>query len=100
MTDEENDRFIQSLPAELDLALRNTTWRALSTMNSLRMAVRDHVHDECDRGLCQSEIDDGLRSMISSCGPSLDNIEYSATRTDEVLRQVMKWSASYYRPRT
>lgn len=100
MTDVQNGQHIYSLPEELQLALHSATWRALTAMSALRIAVRNHVYDECGRGLCQSDIDEGLRSMIFSSGPALDNVDYSAERIDDVTRQVMKWSAAYYqRPR-
>ena len=85
-----------SLPEELELALRQATSSALVALNSLRFAVRDHVQNECSRGSSQNEIDDGLRSMISSCGPALGNIDYSAERAKEVTMQVLKWSSSFY----
>jgi hypothetical protein len=64
----------------------------------LRSAVRDHVNNECSRGCSQNEIDSGLRALIDSCGPSLGHIDYSAERADEVTIQVLKWSASFYKP--
>ena len=92
------DELQQSLPAELQLALRSATWRALTALHSLRLAVRDHVDHECARGRSQSTIEHGLRSLIDSCGPALDNVDYSAARTNEITKQVMRWTASYYRP--
>ena len=99
MSELQDDPLPQSLPEELQLALRSATWRALNALQSLRLAVRDHVDHECARGLSQGAIDDGLRSMIDSCGPAVDNVDYSAARTNEITKQVMKWSATYYKPR-
>jgi hypothetical protein len=82
-----------TLPVELELALRNATWRALTALDSLRTAVEDHVHAERSRGSSQGEIDYGLRSMIEECGPDLDHKDYSADRAGEVTRQVLKWSS-------
>jgi hypothetical protein len=100
MSDSQNGHRIDPLPAELELALAKAASGALSALHSLRKAVRDHVHDECSRGTSQSEIDDGLRSLIDSCAPDLGHVDYSAERADEVRTQVLVWSASFYTPRT
>jgi hypothetical protein len=86
-----------SLPAELELALRNATWSALTALDSLRAAVEDHVHDKRSRGASQSEIDHSLRVMIEASGPLLNDKDYSAHRAGEIRNQVLKWSAGFYR---
>ena len=93
-----NDHRTNSLPAELELALRHATSEALTALHSLRLAVRDHVHTECARGSTQNEIEDGLRSIIDECGPSLTRVD-SAGRAEDVTRQVLKWSAAFYKTR-
>ena len=87
-----------SLPAELEVALRSATWRALAAYQSLRTAVRNHVYDERARGTSRTDIDEDLRSMIGSCAPVVGNVNYSAERTDEIKRHVLKWCAEFYRP--
>jgi hypothetical protein len=99
MTDSKNNPPHNSLPAELELALRGATSRALSALHSLRMAVYDHVRRESSRGASLNEIDDGLRSMIEACRPKWDHDDYPADRAEEVRKQVLKWSAGFY-PRT
>ena len=92
-------RVPSDLPAELELALRSATWRALIALESLRVAVRDHVRSECSHGASRDEVNDGLRSMIDWAGPALDHEDYSAGRADDVTKQVLKWSATYFQPR-
>lgn len=94
---EQRTPAISCLPAELEVALRTATWRALTALHSLRIAVRDHVQDECWRGASQHEIDDGLRLMIETCGPDLDHADYSEDRADDITRQVLEWSAGFYK---
>ena len=86
-----------SLPAELELALGRATLGALSALQSLRSAVRDHVHEQCVLGVSHNTISDNLRSMITTCGQNLDRADYSADRADEVTKQVIVWSTSFYR---
>jgi len=99
MTDSNNNPPHHSLPAELELALRGATSRALNALHSLRIAVHDHVRRESARGATRNEIDDGLRSMIEASSPKSDHGDYSADRAEEVMKQVLKWSAGFY-PRT
>jgi hypothetical protein len=98
MSEAQKTHLVRSLPAELELALRSATWRTLIALQALRSAVREHVRYECGDGTSRNDIDDGLRIMISSCGPGLHHIDYSAERTGEVTMQVLKWSAEFYRP--
>ena len=98
MSDSQNGHHNHSLPTELQLALRSATWDALLALQSLRVAVQGHVQDGCARGLSHEDVDDGLRTMITQCGPALDHLDYSSDRTDEITLQVLKWSATYYRP--
>lgn len=86
-----------SLPAELELALGRATLGALSALQSLRSAVRDHVHEQCVLGVGQHSINDDLRSMITTCGQNLDRSDFSADRCAEVTKQVLLWSTSFYR---
>ena len=94
----QNSPLTDSLPAELEVALRSATWRALTAFQSLRSAVRDHVYDERARGTCRTALDENLRSMIGSCGPVVGNVNYSAERTGDVTTQVLKWCAEFFRP--
>ena len=96
MIDSHTNAHDGSLPAELELALRSATWRAIVALHSLRAAVRDHVHQESARGCTQLEIDDGLRMMIDTCTPAPDDANHSAERASEVTKQVLVWSASFY----
>jgi len=96
MIDSHTNGHDGSLPAELELALRGATRRALADLHTLRNAVRDHVYQESSRGCTQREIDDGLRMMIDTCAPTLADASYSVEHTGDVTRQVLVWSASFY----
>ena len=100
MSETQNDHLTNSLPVELEVALRSATWNALIALQSLRSAVRQHVQNECADGASQDDIADGLRSMIDSCNPALHHLDYSAARTDEITQQVLKWSTLFYKPRS
>jgi len=96
MTDSKDNLPHNSLSAELELALRGATSRALNALHSLRMAVHDHVRRESSRGASLNEINDGLRSMIESSSHKRNDGDYPAERAEEVTKQVLKWSAGFY----
>ena len=96
MTDSQDNLPHSSLSAELELALRGATSRALNALHSLRMAVHDHVRRESSRGASLNEINDGLRSMIESSSHKRNDGDYPAERAEEVTKQVLKWSAGFY----
>ena len=95
MSETQDGHLPHLLPAELELALRSATWNALLALQSLRSAVREHVRAQSAEGVSREDIDDGLRSMIDSCGPALTDVDFSA----EITKQVIKWSALFYRPK-
>ena len=84
------------LPDELAAALRRATDLTLNAFHSLRVAVRDRVHGERSRGVSLDEIDADLRSMIAVAGGNGGHPDHSAERIDELTRQVLKWSESFY----
>ena len=84
------------LPDELAAALRRATDLTLNAFHSLRVAVRDHVHGERSRGVSLDEIDADLRSMIAVAGGNGGHQDHSPERIDELTRQVLKWSESFY----
>ena len=114
-----SDGLPNPLPDELVLALRRATDRTISALHSLRIAVRQHVHDGRSRGASQDEIDDELRLMIGTAGAHSDGVhsdgvhsdgdhsdgnhsdgDHSSDRVDELTRQVLKWSESFYSRRS
>ena len=98
MTDSDDGQG-QFLPVELASALKRTTEQTLGALHSLRVALRDHVHFERSRGLSLAEIDGGLRDMITVAGEDLDGNGHAPERINELTRQVLKWSESFYSPR-
>jgi len=84
------------LPDEFAAALRRATDRTLIAIQSLRKAVRDHVHTERSRGVALDEIDVDLRSMIAAAGDGDGRPDSSPERVEELTKQVMKWSESFY----
>jgi hypothetical protein len=98
MTDSKNRTPDNSLPAELELALRRATQGAINALHSLRTAVEEHVHKERSRGATHREVDADLQFMIETAYRACD-ADHPAARIDEVTRQVLIWSASIYTPR-
>jgi len=124
-----SDGLPNPLPDELVLALRRATDRTINALHSLRLAVRQHVHDRRSRGASQDEIDDELRLMIGTAGAHSDGVhsdgvhsdgvhsdgdhsdgdhsdgnhsdgDHSSDRVEELTRQVLKWSESFYSRRS
>jgi len=84
------------LPDEFAAALRRATNRTLIAIQSLRKAVREHVHTERSRGVALDEIDVDLRGMIAAAGDGDGRPDHSPERVEELTRQVLKWSEAFY----
>jgi hypothetical protein len=85
------------LPEELGAALRRATDRTIVAIQSLRKAVRNHVHFERSQGASLDEIDHNLRSMIRTAGGDSDHPDFSSDRIDELTKQVLSWTDSFYK---
>jgi hypothetical protein len=86
-----------TLPEELDRALRRATDRTLVALTSLRKAVRQHVQDERERGATLSEIELDLRALIA-------RLHQEAVRSDGIdgehetlATQMIKWTKGFYK---
>ena len=90
---------MHGLPEELVAALRRAADEALTSLLSLRIALRDHVRAERDEGATLIQIDDKLREMIVVAGGDPLAAGYSAERMMELTTHVLKWSASFYASR-
>lgn len=88
--------FVQALPEELVAALRRATSETLTSLFSLRIALRDHVRAERVDGATLDDINGQLREMIVAAGGNPAGVEYSAERMSELTKQVLKWSSSFY----
>ena len=92
------DTFVQALPAELVGALRRATSEGLTSLLSLRIALRDHVRAERTDGATLDDINRELREMIVVAGGDPAGADYSPERMRELTTQVLKWSTSFYSP--
>lgn len=99
MKDSQDGQHPQPLPAELAAALRRATGGTLGAFQSLRTAVRQHVHSERSRGASLAEINADLRSMIDHADGDGDG-DHSAQHIDELRAQVLKWSEVFYTRKT
>jgi hypothetical protein len=90
-----SDRNVQPLPDELTSALRRTAKQTLGALQSLRIALREHVHDERARGVTLAEIDHDLKEMIDGVGDS-GGTEHSAENIAELTVHVLKLSEAFY----
>lgn len=88
--------FVQALPEELVAALRRATSETLTSLFSLRIALRDHVRAERADGATLDDINGELREMIVVAGGNPTGADYSAERMSELTTQVLKWSSSFY----
>jgi hypothetical protein len=95
---ESDDREAQPLPDELASALRRTTNQTLAALQSLRIALRDHVQSERARGATLDEIDTELKEMIDAAGNS-DGDGHSPERIAELRKHVLGLSEAFYSPR-
>ena len=84
------------LPDELDRALRRATDRTLVALTSLRKAVRQHVHDERDRGTSLPEIERELRAIIARVLKDAEGRESIDGERETLATQMLKWSQGFY----
>jgi hypothetical protein len=84
------------LPEELDRALRQATDRTLVALTSLRKAVRQHVHDERERGTSLSEIETELRVIIGRVLKNAEGRDSVDGERDTLANQMLKWSKGFY----
>ena len=90
-----DDGRSQPLAGELASALRRRTQQTLDAVQSLRLAVREHVHNERARGATLAEIDNDLKGMIDVAMDS-DAGDHSEERVAELRRLVLKLSEAFY----
>jgi hypothetical protein len=93
---------LKALPEELISALRRAAGEALAAIESLRSAVRHHVHTHKARGESLSNIDTELCAMILDAAGDPRAAGYSRDRNEELTHQILKWSESDFsrgRPR-
>ena len=91
--------FVLELPEQLVAALRRAASETLTSLLSLRIALRDHVCAERAEGSTLIQIDDKLREMIVVAGGDPLATDYSAERMIELTTHVLKWSKSFYASR-
>jgi hypothetical protein len=84
------------LPEELDRALRRATDRTLVALTSLRKAVRQHVHDERERGTSLPDVERELRAIIARALKDADEREPVDGERDTLSNQMIKWSHGFY----
>jgi hypothetical protein len=84
------------LPEELDRALRRATDRTLVALTSLRKAVRQHVHDERDRGTSLQEIELELRATIAGVLKDAEGRDSVDGERDTLATQMLRWSKGFY----
>lgn len=84
------------LPEELDRALRQATDRTLVALTSLRKAVRQHVHDERERGTSLPEIETELRAIIVRVLKNAEGRDSVDGERDTLANQMLKWSKGFY----
>jgi hypothetical protein len=84
------------LPEELDRALRQATDRTLVALTSLRKAVRQHVHDERERGTSLPEIETELKVIIARVLKNAEGRDSVDGERDTLANQMLKWSKGFY----
>jgi len=92
-----NDGTPNSLPEELDRALRRATDRTLSALTALRKAVRKHVQDEKDAGATLPEIEMELREIIARVLADAEGRDSIDGERDTLAAQMIKWSEGFYK---
>ena len=84
------------LPEELDRALRRSTDRTIVALTSLRKAVRQHVHDERERGTTLPEIELELGVVIARVLKDAEGRDSVDGERDTLATQMLKWSKGFY----
>jgi hypothetical protein len=84
------------LPEELDRALRRATDRTLVALTSLRKAVRQHVHDERERGSSLPDIERELREIIARALKDAEVREPVDGERETLSNQMIKWSHGFF----
>jgi hypothetical protein len=84
------------LPEELDRALRRATDRTLVALTSLRKAVRQHVHDERERGASLPDIERDLREIIARALKDAEAREPVNGERETLSNQMIKWSHGFF----
>jgi hypothetical protein len=97
MSGPDNDGTPNSLPEELDRALRRATDRTLSALTALRKAVRKHVQDEKDSGATLLEIELELREIIARVLEDAEGRDSIDGERDTLAAQMIKWSEGFYK---
>lgn len=94
---EYDDNPPNSLPDELDRALRRATDRTLMALTSLRKAVRKHVQDERNGGATLPEIEMQLREIIARVLEEAEGRDSIDGERDTLAAQMIKWSEGFYK---
>jgi hypothetical protein len=97
MSGPDNNGPPNSLPEELDRALRRATDRTLSALTALRKAVRKHVQDEKDSGATLLEIELELREIIARVLEDAEGRDSIDGERDTLAAQMIKWSEGFYK---
>jgi hypothetical protein len=90
------DGKVHPLPEELDRALRRATDRTLVALTSLRKAVRQHVHDERERGSSLAEVELELRAIIARVLKDAEGRDSVDGERDTLATQMLKWGKGFY----
>jgi hypothetical protein len=90
------DGRVHALPEELDRALRRATDRTLVALTSLRKAVRQHVHDERERGTTLSQIELELRGIIARVLKDAEGRDSVDGERETLAHQMLNWSKGFY----
>jgi len=85
-----------SLPEELDRALKRATDRTLIALTSLRKAVRKHVEDEKEAGATLPEVESELRVIIAKVLEDAEGRDSIDGERDTLATQMIKWSEGFY----
>jgi hypothetical protein len=91
---EDNPR--NPLPEELDRALRRATDRTLVALTALRKAVRQHVHDERERGTALAKVELELHEIIARALRDAEGRDSVDRERDTLSNQMVKWTAGFY----
>jgi hypothetical protein len=96
MVQEAGQETKNPLPEELDRALRRATDRTLVALTALRKAVRQHVHDERDRGTTLPNVEVDLREIIARALRDAEGRDSIDRERDTLANQMVKWTAGFY----
>ena len=88
-----------SLPRELDRALKHAIGHTVTSLTTLRHAVRDHVLEQRSLGVDLAAIQGDLRNLIARAHDGLEGVHTGGAPHAELSAEIIKWTDGFFAER-